>query len=120
MCVRSGRARWWPARRRCGRRVQMWSGCRETPSGALRDWQGRTSSSWMTNVTQLVTSLRKWEVGYHGAAIALNYFAYNFIKIHLTLRTSPPMAAGLETRLWSVDDLVALWESHEREAERAA
>src|ERR1700722_11358033 len=57
----------------------------------------------------------------HAAATALNYFAYNFIKIHRTIRMSPAMAAGVETRLWSVEDLVALWESYEqRRAERAA
>jgi hypothetical protein len=57
----------------------------------------------------------------HAAATALNYFAYNFIKIHRTLRTSPAMAAGVTDRLWSVEDLVALWEAHEqRRAERAA
>ena len=39
---------------------------------------------------------------------ALNYFAYNFIKIHRTLRMSPAMAAGVPGRLWSVEDLVAL------------
>jgi hypothetical protein len=32
---------------------------------------------------------------------ALNYFAYNFIKIHRTLRISPAMAAGVTERLWS-------------------
>jgi hypothetical protein len=42
----------------------------------------------------------------HAAATALNYFAYDFIKIHRTLRMSPAMAAGVETRLWSVEDLV--------------
>jgi hypothetical protein len=52
---------------------------------------------------------------------ALNYFAYNFIKIHRTLRMSPAMAAGVTDRLWSVEDLVALWEAYEqRRAERAA
>jgi len=57
----------------------------------------------------------------HAAATALNYFAYNFIKIHRTLRTSPAMAAGVTDRLWDVADLVALWESYEqRRAERAA
>jgi IS1 family transposase len=57
----------------------------------------------------------------HAAATALNYFAYNFIKIHRTLRTSPAMAANVTDRLWSVEDLVALWESYEqRRAERAA
>jgi hypothetical protein len=52
--------------------------------------------------------------------VALNYFAYNFIKIHRTLRMSPAMAAGVTNRLWDVADLVALWESYERRAERAA
>jgi len=36
--------------------------------------------------------------------VALNYFAYNFIKIHRTLRVSPAMAAGVTDRLWSVED----------------
>jgi len=59
-------------------------------------------------------------VAYLAAATALNYFAYNFIKIHRTLHTSPAMAAGVTDRLWSVESLVALRESYERRAERAA
>ena len=55
----------------------------------------------------------------HAAATALNYFSYNFIKIHRTLRTSPAMAAGVTDPLWSVEDLVVLWEAYEqRRAER--
>jgi len=50
----------------------------------------------------------------HHAAIALNYFTYNFIKIHRTLRVTPAMAAGLTDRLWEVSDLVALLEAIER------
>src|SRR5579864_6015388 len=50
----------------------------------------------------------------HAAAVALNYFSYNFIKIHRTLRMSPAMAAGVTDRLWEVKDLVALWEAHEQ------
>jgi hypothetical protein len=56
----------------------------------------------------------------HGAAIALNDFAYNFIKIHGPLRANLAMAAGVSDRLWEVSDLVAHGESYEREAERAA
>jgi hypothetical protein len=40
--------------------------------------------------------------------VALNYFVYNFIKIHRTLRMTPAMAACVTTRLWEVSDLVAL------------
>jgi hypothetical protein len=35
----------------------------------------------------------------YAAATALNYFAYNFIKIHRTLRSTPAMAAGVTDRL---------------------
>ena len=42
------------------------------------------------------------------AAVALNYFAYNFIKIHSTLRMTPAMAAGVTTKLADVADLVDL------------
>ncbi len=56
----------------------------------------------------------------HCAAIALGYFAYNFIKIHRTLRMTPAMAAGVTDRLWEVSDLVAAWEASERRLERAA
>jgi len=44
----------------------------------------------------------------HMAAVALNYFAYNFIKIHTSPRLSPAMAAGVTTRLFDVSDLVTL------------
>ena len=49
----------------------------------------------------------------HAAAVALNYFAYNFIKIHRTLRVTPAMAAGVTNRLWDVAHLVGLLESAE-------
>jgi hypothetical protein len=51
------------------------------------------------------------------AAVAINYFAYNFIKIHRTLRLSRAMAAGVTTRLFDMSDLVALLvESESKEA----
>ncbi len=56
----------------------------------------------------------------HCAAIALGYFAHNFIKIHRTLRVTPAMAAGVTDRLWDVADLVAAWEAEERRMERVA
>jgi hypothetical protein len=49
----------------------------------------------------------------HVAAVALQYFVYNFIRIHRTLRTTPAMAAGVTTKLWEVSDLVALLEAVE-------
>jgi hypothetical protein len=39
-------------------------------------------------------------------AVALRYFADNFIKIHRTLPVTPAIAAGVTDRLWEVSDLV--------------
>jgi hypothetical protein len=52
----------------------------------------------------------------HMAAVGLGYFAYNFIKIHRTLRVTPAMAAGVSNRVWEFEDLVAAWEASERQA----
>ncbi len=55
----------------------------------------------------------------HAASIALYYFAYNFVRIHRTLRVTSATAAGVTDRLWEVSDLVALLEAEERGLERA-
>ena len=81
-----------------------------------QNWTVRTT---MRRYTRLSNGFSR-KLDNHAAATALNYFAYNFIKIHRTLRMSPAMAAGVTDRLWDVNDLVALWESYERRAERAA
>jgi len=40
--------------------------------------------------------------------VVLNYFVYNFIKIHRTLLVTPAIAPGVTDRFWEVSDLVAL------------
>jgi len=81
-----------------------------------QNWTLRTNARLYTRLSNGFS--RKLEN--HAAAVALAYFAYNFIKIHRTLRMTPAMAAGITDRLWDVADLVALWEEYERRAERAA
>jgi hypothetical protein len=68
--------------------------------------------------TRLTNAFSK-KIENHIASVALTYFAYNFINIHRTLRTTPAMAAGVTNRLWEVADLVAAWEAEGR-AEKAA
>lgn len=72
-----------------------------------QNWSVRTA---MRRYTRLSNGFSR-KIENHAAAVALNYFAYNFIKIHLTLRVTPAMAAGVTEKLWSVNDLVTLWES---------
>jgi IS1 family transposase len=68
------------------------------------NWSTRTSMRRYTRPSNGFS--RKFEN--HEAAVALNYFVYNFIRIHRTLRVTPSMAAGVTARLWEVADLVAL------------
>ncbi|MDB5349328.1 MAG: uncharacterized protein JWN86_575 [Planctomycetota bacterium] len=42
------------------------------------------------------------------AAVALHYMDYNFVRRHKTLRVSPAMAAGVSSKLWSIEDVVAI------------
>jgi IS1 family transposase len=82
-----------------------------------QNWTARTN---MRRYTRLSNGFSR-KIQNHESAVALNYFAYNFIKIHRTLRMSPSMAAGVTDRLWEVSDLVALWEAYEaRGRERKA
>jgi hypothetical protein len=75
------------------------------------NWTVRTTMRRYTRLSD--GSSRKIEN--HMAAVAINYFAYNFIKIHTTLRVTPAMAAGVSTRLMDVMDLVNLLIESERE-----
>jgi hypothetical protein len=44
------------------------------------------------------------------AAVSPHFMYYNFLKIHMTLRTTPAVAAGVSERLWEVSDIVKLVE----------
>jgi IS1 family transposase len=41
------------------------------------------------------------------AAVSLHFAHYNFVRMHKTLRMTPAMAAGVDSRLWSLEELVA-------------
>ena len=71
-----------------------------------RRWTVRTN---MRRYTRLSNGFSR-KIENHAAAVALNYFVYNFIRIHRTLRVTPAMAAGLTNKLWEVSAQVALLE----------
>ena len=77
-----------------------------------QNWTLRTT---MRRYTRLSNGFSR-KIENHMAAVALNYFAYNFIKIHRTLRVSPAMAAGVTDRLFEVSDLVELLVESEKKA----
>lgn len=57
--------------------------------------------------TRLTNAFSK-KVENHTAAIGLFHAHYNLCRIHKTLRCTPAMAAGATSRVWSIEDLVAL------------
>jgi hypothetical protein len=80
------------------------------------NWSVRTSCRRYTRLSNgFSRKLRN-----HEAAVALNYFAYNFVRIHRTLRVTPAMAAGVTDRLWDVSDIVAVLEAAEKGDQQAA
>jgi hypothetical protein len=42
----------------------------------------------------------------HVAATALHFAHYNFCRVHMTLRVTPAMEAGLTDHVWSIDELL--------------
>jgi IS1 family transposase len=88
---------------------------REHISTSFVERQNWTVRTTMRRYTRLSNGFSR-KIENHMAAVALNYFAYNFIKIHTTLRTSPAMAAGVVGRLFDVSDLVALLIESEKKA----
>ena len=59
----------------------------------------------MRRFTRLTNAFSK-KVENHRAAVALHFAHYNFVRLHRTLRTTPAMAAGVDNRLWSLEELV--------------
>ncbi|HXC12013.1 MAG TPA: IS1 family transposase [Stellaceae bacterium] len=66
----------------------------------------------MRRFTRLTNGFSK-KLQNHEHMVALYALWYNFVRIHKTLRMSPAMAAGIETRLWSMEDVVRLVERRE-------
>ena len=66
----------------------------------------------MRRFTRLTNAFSK-KLANHEHMVALYAIWYNFVRVHKTLRMSPAMAAGIETRLWSMEDVARLVERRE-------
>jgi hypothetical protein len=49
----------------------------------------------------------------HKHAIALHYFHYNFIRKHMTIKTTPAVMAGVADREWTMVEFVRMLEREE-------
>ena len=55
----------------------------------------------MRRFTRLTNAFSK-KVENHAYHLALHYMHYNFCKIHLTLRVTPAMEAGIADHVWTI------------------
>ena len=59
----------------------------------------------MRRLTRLTNGFSK-KLDHLKGAVALHFAHYNFVRAHKSLRITPAMAAGVEDRLWSLQELV--------------
>lgn len=97
-------------------------GCRkETKSGnpdakyvstSFIERQNLTARMSVRRLTRLTNGFSK-KIDNHVHAIALHYFHYNFIRKHMTLKTTPAVAAGIANAPMTILGLVGMIEAEE-------
>ena len=70
----------------------------------------------MRRFTRLTNAFSK-KIENHAYSVSLHFMAYNFVRIHGSLRCTPAMAAGVSKRLWDVGDIVTVVENWEARQE---
>jgi len=65
----------------------------------------------MRRFTRLTNAFSK-KLENHFYALALYFMFYNFVRIHKTLKVTPAMVAGIETKLWEMADLVKITDDY--------
>jgi hypothetical protein len=77
----------------------------ELVSTSYVERQNLTVRMGVRRYTRLTNAFSK-KLENHIAATALHFGHYNFVRQHKTVRTSPAMAAGVASTLWSMGELV--------------
>jgi IS1 family transposase len=67
--------------------------------------QNHTLRMHCRRLTRLTNAFSK-KLDNFKAAVALNFAYYNFVKIHSAIKTAPAVAAGVETKPWTVAELL--------------
>lgn len=74
-------------------------------STSLVERQNLTMRMQMRRMTRLTNGFSK-KLDHLKGAVALHFAHYNLVRVHKSLRVTPAMAAGVEDRLWSLQELV--------------
>src|SRR5258708_26447818 len=69
--------------------------------------QNLTMRMGIRRFTRLTNAFSK-KIENHAAAVSLHMMYYNFGRKHMTLGTSPAVAAGVADHVWTVEEIVGL------------
>lgn len=65
-------------------------------------------------LTRLTNGFSK-SIVQHCHMLALSFFHYNFLRVHMTLKQTPAQAAGLSAHRWSFEELVEMADNYHSE-----
>ena len=83
-------------------------------STSLVERQNLTMRMSMRRFTRLTNGHSK-KIENHCHAVALHFMHYNFCRKHITLKTTPAVAAGVAQAPWSIKDLLAMFDAYRAE-----
>lgn len=69
--------------------------------------QNLTMRMRMRRFTRLTNAFSK-KLENHQHALAVHFMHYNFVRVHMTLRSTPAMKAGVADHLWTLEEMVGL------------
>jgi IS1 family transposase len=52
----------------------------------------------------------------HVLALGLHFFVYNFCRKHQTIKTTPAVAAGVADKVWTIQDLLNMFDAYQAQA----
>jgi IS1 family transposase len=73
--------------------------------------QNLTMRMSMRRFTRLTNGHSK-KLENHEHAIAIHYMYYNLARIHQSIRVTPAMEAGISDHVWSIEEIVSLFDSN--------
>jgi IS1 family transposase len=97
----------------CSRKALLGNPNPSDISTSIIERQNLTVRMSMRRFTRLTNAFSK-RLENHKHAVALHYFNYNFIRKHMTIKTTPAVMAGVADKVWTMVDFVELMEREER------
>jgi hypothetical protein len=88
-----------------GVRREVISGHPRGISTSLIEKQNHTARMHIRRISRATNAFSKKLANFR-AAVALHYAYYNFCKVHLTIGTTPAVAAGVTDHIWTVPELI--------------